>query len=197
MRDLFWQQRKNGANLIVPELYHGHLPEMACFKQDQCDYLFYGCGTSHGTDDNPPFLSAENHIRLEDDKEFKKHSLAKGTIRNAHIAVSACSAPDVAAKGGSPCTCTEYTQYIDGFSPDSETLVPPCYAWCHAMDRASFNWTGSPWGTECCGNRQCLNSYQSSLDEDDFYCGRLTLNALTPESSYYSMLLLPPLPCYR
>ncbi|CAG9944860.1 unnamed protein product [Clonostachys rosea f. rosea IK726] len=42
MRDLVLSYQTSAVRFIVPELVPNHLPEMTCFRLDECDCLSYG-----------------------------------------------------------------------------------------------------------------------------------------------------------
>lgn len=163
MRDMFVRHRQNGANYVVPSLYPGHLPEMVCFRPDECDCIDYQCGQSAAKSIfSAEHVAGHQKVGCETDAVVVHQSKAQDTMVGTRIQVGRCKARPAVPDNKSPCIVTTYHRSIFGEGRFGDSIVPP-HAWSHMLDRASYEGRGREAEEGSCDNPDCQNFYETGV----------------------------------
>ena len=176
LRRLFRKFRRGTAEILFPSHRTNHLPEMACFKSDKCDCLYYNTegiemsesekGSRHGLlawfRANYPFLAESEHVH----STFRGYSdlWIEGVSMTTHWPTHSDSS----------CLITTYERKFFVFNREDQGTkkMNPGHAWFHAMDPESYP---RPEGLELpfCNRKNCMNYFRRPKV---FRCGSLALN---------------------
>lgn len=134
MRDLVLSYQTSAVRFIVPELVPNHLPEMTCFRLDECDCLSYGTDEEkvrtllHGGE--APLVKENikrTHSALDSAQgQPSSHQQPYQPSQRAHVRVQVCpQALSTQQAEGSPCAVTNYKRVITGSCPgEPEEAMP-------------------------------------------------------------------------
>lgn len=145
IRSITRRLRADAAQYIAPELRLGHLPEMECFSKN-CDCLLYD-GLDKSSEAN------SDHKRLSSMAVDDPH------VRRAANGMKIRPCFRMAVLDKLPCLVFQYDKAI--FSCHS--LGGPDHQWFHALDPASYEYSGLVGARETCVDAACRNHFRVTV----------------------------------
>lgn len=158
LRELFREYRNSTGGIIFPSHHSTSLPEMACYRLDECSCVYYETGGfkmhSHGQRQKATnfvskygfkgcfgyhFYTRYGRAGSDERVEMERHHPTKDFV----------------------CLITKYERLVRVFEniPCDEKLNPS-HAWLHAVDPDTYLRQKSNFILPLCKNRDCMNYYR-------------------------------------